>query len=294
MEIREIIQRINAVLISENATITQLKHEEDDEFYQVWRIHSNGKNYLLKQAKGDEKEIYPALLSDCKDSVPALYQTITADENTYLLLEYIDGENVCKCNREKLILTLNALISLQEKTWETLDFKGIEHLFTKSVAHRENRGKYLRDELLESAYAEFLRVYQAAPRTLCHDDLLPFNVLCTDKKAVLIDWEVGGILPYPTSFARLIAHTEEDEDALFYMSQADKDFAVDYYYEKLLKNKGISYLEWKKTLEYFLFYEYCEWVFVGHKYNATDGEYYQKYLPLAQKQARKILEMQEK
>lgn len=294
MEIREIIQRIDAVLISENATITQLKHEEDDEFYQVWRIHSNGKNYLLKQAKGDEKEIYPALLSDCKDSVPALYQTITADENTYLVLEYIDGENVCKCNREKLILTLNALISLQEKTWESLDFKGIEHLFTKSVAHRENRGKYLCDELLERAYAEFLRVYQSVPKALCHDDLLPFNVLCAQEKAVFIDWEAGGILPYPTSFARLIAHTEEREGALFYMSQADKDFAVEYYYAKLLKNKGISYLEWKKTLEYFLFYEYCEWVFVGHKYNATDGEYYQKYLPLAQKQAVKILEMQEK
>ena len=97
------------------------------------------------------------------------------------------------------------------------------------------------------------------------------------------------MLPYPTPFARLIAHTQEDEDALFYMSDADKAFAIDYYYDKLLKEKGVLYQEWLHTLEYFLFYEYCEWVFVGNKYQETDGEYYKKYLPIAKKQAAEIL-----
>lgn len=125
-----------------------------------------------------------------------------------------------------------------------------------------------------------------------HDDLLPFNIIASDQKAFLIDWESGGVLPYPTSFARLIAHTEENIDALFYMTQADKDFAVNYYYDNLLKEKGISYTDWLNTLEYFLFYEYCEWVFVGNKYNATDGEYYKKYLPIAKHQATKIMNIE--
>ena len=43
---------------------------------------------------------------------------------------------------------------------------------------------------------------------------------------------------------------------------------------------------------YFLFYEYCEWVFVGNKYNATDGEYYKKYLPIAKHQATKIMNIE--
>ena len=34
-----------------------------------------------------------------------------------------------------------------------------------------------------------------------------------------------------------------------------------------------------------MFYEYCEWVFVGHKYGDTESEYYKKYLPLARRQA---------
>lgn len=54
------------------------------------------------------------------------------------------------------------------------------------------------------------------------DDLLPFNVIVSDDRAVLIDWEYGGILPYPSSFARLIAHGEEAEDSLFHMTREDR------------------------------------------------------------------------
>ena len=75
------------------------------------------------------------------------------------------------------------------------------------------------------------------------------------------------------------------------MAEADKNFAIEYYYQNLLKEKGISYTEWLQTLEYFLFYEYCEWVFVGNKYNVTDGEYYKKYFPMAKAQAEKLLSM---
>lgn len=87
-----------------------------------------------------------------------------------------------------------------------------------------------------------------------------------------IDWEYAGILPYPTSLARLIAHGEEDESAFFFMTQKDKDYAIDYYYEHLLKEKGIDYNAYRKTLDYFLLYEYCEWIMLGIEYNHTESE----------------------
>ncbi len=286
MEIRKILKQIDAVSISPDATITQLRREEDDSFYQVWRIDTDNTSYILKQAKENEAEIYQSILAPLKDGIPTLYQTITIEDKIYLLMEHIDGENLCRCNRAKLTSALDTLISLQKETWEA---NPREYTSDKSLQQRQNRGKYLNDQLLENAYGRFLQVYQSTPRALCHDDLLPINVIASDQKAVLIDWEVGGILPYPTSFARLIAHTEENAGALFYMTQADKEFAIDYYYEHLLKHKGISYAQWRDTLEFFLFYEYCEWVYVGNKYNATDGEYYKKYLPIAKKQAEKLL-----
>ena len=289
MELQKILECIDAVSISPSATITQLKHEEDDELYQVWRIDAHNERYILKEAKGDERYIYAAISGLCKNSVPKIYQAVTADEKTYLLMEYVDGENLCQSDRKKLTLALDSLIALQRETWEMQRIDGLENSFEKSLANRKNRGKYLGDPLLEEAYEKFLVLYRSTPKTLCHDDLLPFNIIATEQKAYLIDWEIGGMLPYPTPFARLIAHTQEDEGALFYMTETDKRFAIDYYYENFLKEKGISYQEWLHTLEYFLFYEYCEWVFVGNKYQATDGEYYKKYLPIAKKKAAEIL-----
>ena len=286
MEFKKIIERIDAVSISPDATISQLKREEDDSFYQVWRIDTDNTSYILKQAKENEAEIYQSILAPLKDGIPTLYQTITIEDKIYLLMEYIEGENLCKCNRAKLTSALDALISLQKETWEASSYG-----FDNSLKHRQNRSKHLNDPLLENAYDRFLQVYQSTPKALCHDDLLPFNVIASNHKAVLIDWEAGGILPYPTSFARLIAHAEENPETFFYMANKDKEFAIDYYYAHLLKDKGISYARWRDTLEFFLFYEYCEWVYVGNKYNATDGEYYKKYLPIAKKQAKKLLSM---
>ena len=289
MELQKILEQINAVSIPLDATITQLKHEEDNELYQVWRINTNNEIYILKEAKGDERYIYAAISGVCKNSVPKIYQTVTVDEKTYLLMEYVDGEDLCRCDRGKLTLALDSLITMQRETWGMQEIDGFKNSFEKSLATRKNREKYLGDPLLEEAYEKFLELYRSTPKALCHDDLLPFNIIATKQNAYLIDWEIGGMLPYPTPFARLIAHTQEDENALFYMTDADKAFAIDYYYDKLLKEKGVLYQEWLHTLEYFLFYEYCEWVFVGNKYQETDGEYYKKYLPIAKKQAAEIL-----
>ena len=289
MEMQKIIDRIDAAILSGEAVITQLKHQEDDEPYQVWRIDAGNMRYILKEAKENEAELHSAVFAAARVSVPALHQVLSVEDKTYLLMEYIEGEDLCRCDRIKLTRALDALISLQKKTWGIAEYGCFKDSFEKSLLQRQNRGKYLCDPLLEKAYDKFLNLYQTVPRTLCHDDLLPFNVISGGEKAVLIDWEAGGILPYPTSFARLIAHGEEKQDALFYLTKADRDFALDYYYVHLLKDKGISHTDWLNTLEYFLFYEYCEWVFVGNKYGATDGEYYKKYLPIAKQQATKIL-----
>ena len=295
MELRDIVKLIDAVPVTEQAVVTQLKHVEDDEPYQVWTIDTGAARYILKEAKEDEAETYRLILSELNtDCIPAIYQTISAGEKIYLLMEYIDGENLCHCNRAKLTLALDALISLQRKTWNNRSLVDYGYSFEKSLHGREQRGKYLNDPLLEEAYEKFMRMYRTVPRALCHDDLLPFNVLASDNRAVLIDWECGGILPYPTAFARLIAHSEETENALFFMTSEDRIFAIDYYYNNLLKEMGISYTEWRNTLEYFLFFEYCEWVFVGNKYDAQNSEFSKKYLPIARQQASKLKLMENK
>ncbi|MFR5782335.1 MAG: hypothetical protein ACLUEK_11095 [Oscillospiraceae bacterium] len=61
MELHDILKRIDAVP-ARRAAITQLRHEEDDEPYQVWKIDTGGATCILKQAKGFEEEIYRDIL----------------------------------------------------------------------------------------------------------------------------------------------------------------------------------------------------------------------------------------
>ena len=108
----------------------------------------------------------------------------------------------------------------------------------------------------------------------------------SERTATLIDWETAGILPYPTSLTRLIAHGEENESAFFHMTEDDKAFAADYYCEHLLRDKGISYQSYRRSMDLFLLYEYCEWIMLGNKYTDGDMVRYHQYLQKAKKHIR--------
>ena len=267
MNIREIITKMG---FGNQAVITAFKHEDDDSDYAVWKIEDGNVTRVLKKTSKQELDIYDTFLSFAKLGVPRFYKSIEYDGELFILMEYLDGNNLQKCDRKSLTAVLDALIYLQNMYWEKRELEGIGHGFEASLPGRQKRGKYLNDVELEQAYEKYLQVYSNISRTLCHDDLLPFNVICTNEHAVIIDWEYAGILPYPTSLARLLAHCEEDESAFFYMRQEDKEYAIEYYFEHLLKEKGIDYSDYRKTLDYFLLYEYCEWIMLGVEYNDTE------------------------
>lgn len=274
MNIREIITKMG---FGNQAVITAFKHEDDDSDYAVWKIEDGNVIRVLKKTSKQELDIYDTFLSFAKLGVPHFYKSIEYDGELFILMEYLDGNNLQKCDRKSLTAVLDSLIYLQNMYWEKRELEGIGHGFEASLPGRQKRGKYLNDAELEQAYEKYLQIYSNIPRTLCHDDLLPFNVICTNEHAVIIDWEYAGILPYPTSLARLLAHCEEDESAFFYMRQEDKEYAIEYYFEHLLKEKGIDYSDYRKILDYFLLYEYCEWIMLGVEYNDTENERFKKY-----------------
>ena len=274
MNIKEILTQFG---FGEQSEATAFKHEEDDADYAVWKIQDGSAAYVLKKTSEQELTTYNTFLASAGDSVPHFYKSLSYCGELFLLMEYIEGHDLRKCDRESLTAVLDALIYLQNMYWERRDLQDTCHGFETSLPGRQKRGRYLNDAGLEQAYERYLQLYSAIPRTLCHDDLLPFNVLCTGERAVIIDWECAGILPYPTSLARLIAQCEKDESAFFYMTQADRDYAIEYYFEHLLSAKGVDYGDYRRTLDYFLLYEYCEWVMLGVKYSETGSERYKQY-----------------
>ena len=288
-EIRTILYKMG--LRTENLAVSAEPFicAEDGEEYSVLALNIGGNKLVLKEAKQFEIAIYSEILTRVDCHVPRLYATANHWGKDYILMEYVSGEPMMNCSRSALISALDALIYLQRSFWQNEECSASGYTFDKSLESRIERGKHLADSDLERAYSIYLKKYSNLPRTLCHDDLLPFNVLISSENATIIDWEIAGILPYPSSLARLIAHCEDDEKAFFRISNQDRDFAVWYYYDRLLKPMNISYDDFSSALNACLFYEYCEWIMLGNKYGGRGSQRFKHYYKKAKALSAKII-----
>ncbi len=269
--------------------VFRMKREEDGSDYDVWRIRVTDRDFILKQCAKSEFQTYSTFLAHSAPFAPELIGFATVKRKRYILIEYIQGENLCKSTRPKLKSALDSLICAQRKFLGATEYVACCISYPKHRKRVLRRRKYLDTPAEKSAYSLFLQVYDAAPHTLCHDDLLPFNIICAADRAVMIDWEACGLLPCYLPLARLIAHGEEDPDALFFMTETDKIFAINYYFEHFIKGLGIGYDDYRHAFDCFLFYEYCEWVYIGNRHHAKDGKYYQRYSIIAQDAAERLL-----
>ncbi len=267
-----------------------VRREEDGTAYDgVWLVTADGNRYILKRAKEFEAEIYRSFFPEGRPYVPGLLGSVSGRDGDYLLLERIEGSNLQRCTLSGLEAAVDSLSLMQNEFWENqrLSHKGLS--FEESFAQRKKRRDYLCSALLEKYYDEYLFLYERLPRTLCHDDLLPFNILVAKNRAVMIDWEVGGILPYPVSFARLIAHGRTHGD-LFRMTPKQRAFAVGRYYDRVAARHGIGRTQFDRTIALFVFAESCEWVYIGNRFGKEDCKFYPRYFRTALQAARRLEE----
>lgn len=277
--IRKLVSEIDPAISVLDAKPFQ--SEEDGNEYQVWKLATNIGALVLRKADLREQETYAGFFFK-SGPVPK----VTGFYKEWMLMEYIPGHTLSRCCREDLILVLDALIESQRTYWNRNVLSHIGYGFEKSYPNREKRLDYMED--LAGCYEVYLECFRTVPRTLCNDDLLPFNIIISGNRAVFLDWEFGGILPYPCSLARMLAYGEEDENALFYMKREDQLFAVEYYYEHLVCQMGIPYDEYIRTMKLFFFKEYSEWIYCANSSGDFSGEYYAKYSVMARKLATEL------
>ena len=72
------------------------------------------------------------------------------------------------------------------------------------------------------------------------------------------------------------------------MTDADKTYAISYFYEHFIKGKEVGMESYRRSIDLALFYEYCEWVYVGNQYQDTNNDRYRKYRQKAKSQAAKL------
>ena len=252
--------------------------EESKGFYKnVYKIKNHCKVYVLKQAKEKELDLYSSL-NNTLECIPHFYGSCRFYKRDYILVDYFDGHNAMRLNRKDLIKIIDAIIIAQKRYWLSNETFGIT--FDDSFNRKEKLVDFIPDELKET-YNLYLDNFKNAPRTFSHEDLLPFNVLINNERVCFIDLEVGGILPYPTMIARLIAFTEEDDNALFYLKKEDYVYALTYYYDAFIKNMGISKNDYLLTMKLFIFNELLEFVWTYRKYDIKPDDRYNKMYDLA-------------
>ena len=287
-EIIAILARFGISEIDESS-VRAFVSEEDQNEYAVWLVDAGNSKCVLKQAKAYEIDVYRCFFNAGQKYVPSFLGALDVNGQAYFLTDYFPGKDLRICDRKRLTFVLDALAEMQNEYWQRSELYDSCVTLEKAMEGIGIRGRYLGSERLEKAYRQFEQIYRETPRSLCHDDLLPINVLANDERAVLIDWEYGGVLPYLSSFARLIAHGRENSDYYFYMTSEDRDFAKAYYYDALAKKHGITWETFNQTLDYFLFYEYCEWIMIGNRYDNRDDERYGYYMKLAEQMAQKLI-----
>lgn len=256
--------------------------EEDGGAYQVWKISTDSVPLVIKKVTDRERETYQAFFPQDCSGVPVVY----GFADGCMVMEYIEGHTLSDASRSDLVLFLDTLIQMQEQHWENHSQSSAGYGFEVCCQNRMKRLPFMED--LKPCYEAYLDAFRTLPRTLCNDDLLPFNVMISGNRAVILDWELGGILPYPSALARLLAFGEEEEGALFRMSKTDRIFAVDYYYEHLIQRKGIRYEEYIQTMKLFFFKEYSEWIYCANSSGDFSGDYYKKYSVIARKLANEL------
>ena len=247
--------------------------EESKGFYKnIYKIITPSKTYVLKKAKSYELDIYKNIIG--LSSIPKFYGSYHYYGHDYILIEFVKGHNVMKMDRNSLIKVVDAIIAIQDKCWMKKEAFG--QSLDNAIESRYKRLSYLPHELKET-YEQYIECFKKTPFTFSHEDLLPFNTLINEKEVSFIDLEIGGVLPYPTMLARLISHTNDDKKAMFYLSKEDYRFAIEYYYSNFIKNKGISYDEYIKTINLFIFNELIEWIYVYKKNNYQPNNFYNSY-----------------
>lgn len=193
-------------------------NERLDKDYQVYRLATReGKIVVLKKANKEECDANQLLseLNRVEISPEFIKITIDSNENYWLITEFFPGEDLS-------ILKKKAATELGEELAKLANyfFEANDKLITFSPNKKNQiESKYqLLEKLttnldLYKTYEEYIIRFKEIPNTICHDDLLPINVLFDEKnnRIKILDWEHVRLSSYICDVARFSAFYSDDE-----------------------------------------------------------------------------------
>lgn len=250
------------------------EESDDVRFYEVYLVEFFSETKILKK----ENEIgvfnYETYLKSHEFAVPKYYGKWIENEDTWILIENIQGDDLREMDDEKTIMAANSLSQIQNVYWQKdedeFKEKKTDNRFEIYWKRIVKRGLSIDDEVLRKAYQIFINRQLTCPRTLSNGDFLQYNAIHNANKVYLIDWGFGGIMPYSLDIARFIAHATIDKSTFpFYMTTHQKQKFVNKVYDNL--NHKLSYEQYIFDIKLAVLNEYIEFIEANEDFN---GWYY--------------------
>lgn len=223
-----------------------------DRSYNVYKITSDNKTYILKKSDDNEIGVYENYLTGKSLPVPRFEGLTSINNIKWILIEYIAGTDLRKFTKDMAYGCADSLSRIYNIYWQDKGYEGnkSDNRFERYWARINKRSECLRNEpKLSSAFHVFLDRQLECPRTLCNGDFLQCNAIKSNDGIILIDWAFAGIMPYSLDLARLISHGSEKYSPFpFYMSDEYRRIFLKGVYDKLLYKPDYKQFIWDVIL----------------------------------------------
>lgn len=208
-----------------------------DRRYNVYKVNAGEGTYILKKSNDMEIEVYKNYLSGKNLPVPEFYGYCKKDRDLWIVIEFIEGEDLRSFTEEMAYLAADSLSKIQNEFWNCSEKKERgNNRFEKYMKRIKRRSLCLKNEYkLAAAYDIFMKRQLECPRTLSNGDFLQCNAIYSKSGITLIDWGFSGVMPYSLDIARLITHgSEEYKPFPFYMTDSYRKIFLKSVYDKLV------------------------------------------------------------
>ncbi|MGY3751070.1 aminoglycoside phosphotransferase family protein [Vagococcus acidifermentans] len=181
-------------------------------------VTTENKKFILKKITRNEYSLNRILQKHNQFRImPAIRQTAKDSEgNWWMTTDYVAGDNLSILNPAAAELLGEALAELVSYFWSNPQpLKNISPSIDDQIAAKERfLCKIEKNTVMHEAYLTYIQRFVDSPKSLCHDDLLPINVLYDNKhnNVKIIDWEHGRLSSYISDTARFATFYNKDRD----------------------------------------------------------------------------------
>jgi hypothetical protein len=194
--------------------VTRFVDPRLDKVYSAFAVRASGRPLVVKRAEANELIVYRTHLQRRGLPVPELLRVAEVDGSTWLLLESIQGTDVQRCSIMQARDAGRAVGRIAASRWS--EPGGSPKAVTDYLAQLDRDADVLGDfPEVRRAYAALARRVESGPWGLAQADLLPLNVLHDGKRAWVIDWGYGDVLPVMLDPGRFLAQGGRDERSAF-------------------------------------------------------------------------------